>query len=170
MKSYKTELYWSFSYIAFTLIWMWLEKVSGLHSTRIDLHEYFSLLIIVPVIYIYVLALKAKKKQYYGGQISYAQAFFSGALLTFIISLFSPLMQWVISTLISPDYFKNVINYSLQVGYYKSYEEASSYFNLKNYMIQSTIGAFVMGIVTTAIVAYFIRSKNKLNENPTIYN
>ena len=79
-------------------------------------------------------------------------------------------MQWVISTLISPDYFKNVINYSLQVGYYKSYEEASSYFNLKNYMIQSTIGAFVMGIVTTAIVAYFIRSKTKLNENPTIYN
>jgi hypothetical protein len=40
------------------------------------------------------------------------------------------------------------------------YVDAEAQFNLKSYIIQSTVGALVMGIVTTAIVAIFTRKKS----------
>jgi hypothetical protein len=39
-------------------------------------------------------------------------------------------------------------------------DAAEDFFNLKNYIIQGLIGAPVMGIITTAIVAYFVKRKN----------
>jgi hypothetical protein len=38
-------------------------------------------------------------------------------------------------------------------------EAAEQYFSLKNYIIQGLIGAPVMGLVTTLIVAIFTRKK-----------
>jgi hypothetical protein len=60
---------------------------------------------------------------------------------------------------ITPDYFANVIEYSLSPGYYENRVDAEAYFNLKNYMIQSVVGALIMGVVTTAVVAFFLRAK-----------
>ena len=64
-------------------------------------------------------------------------------------------------TIITPEYFPNVIAYSMETGYFESLEEAEAYFNLQNYMVQSTIGAFVMGLVTSAVVALFVRTRSK---------
>ena len=63
--------------------------------------------------------------------------------------------------MITPEYFPNVIAYSVETGFYNSREEAEAYFNLQNYMMQSTIGAFIMGVITSVIVAFFVRSKVK---------
>jgi hypothetical protein len=52
-----------------------------------------------------------------------------------------------------------VIEYSLSTGYYENRVDAEAYFNLKNYMIQSVVGALIMGVVTTAVVAFFLRAK-----------
>ena len=90
---------------------------------------------------------------------NYKQGLISGIILSVFIALLSPLTQWITSTIITPEYFPNVIAYSVETGYHKSIEEADAYFNLKNYIIQSTIGALVMGIITTAIAMVFIRSK-----------
>jgi subtilase family serine protease len=40
-------------------------------------------------------------------------------------------------------------------------EAARKQFNLKNYIIQATIGALIMGVVTSAIVAIFTRKREK---------
>jgi hypothetical protein len=42
-------------------------------------------------------------------------------------------------------------------------EAAESYFNIRSYIIQGIVGAPVMGIVTSAVVAFFVKSKT---ENP----
>lgn len=138
---------------------MVLEKAVGLHSTHIDKHMYLTNLFAIPAILIYVLALREKKNKDYNGVMSFKQGFVSGLIITIIVTIFSPLTQWIISTIITPEYFPNVIAYSVETGYHNSLEEAQAYFNLENYMKQSAIGALIMGIITSAVVAFFVKSK-----------
>jgi hypothetical protein len=139
---------------------MLLEKLSGLHSTYIDYHLYLTNLFAIPAIWVMVLALKDKKKNYYSGQMSYKQGLIFGIILSLIIALLSPLTQWITSYVITPEYFPNVIKRSVEIGYYKTTEEAQANFNYPNYAVQGAIGALLMGIITTAIAMIFIRSKN----------
>ena len=161
MKKIRLEIKWALIFVAVFLLWMLLEKLVGLHSTHIDKHMYLTNLYAIPAIAIYVLALRDKKKKDYNGQMTFKQGVISGLIVTVIVTFFSPLTQWITSTIITPEYFPNVIAYSVETGYYKSLEEAAAYFNLENYIVQSTIGAFVMGAVTSAIVAFFMRTKLK---------
>jgi len=161
MEKIKIEIKWALIFIGMSLLWMVLEKMLGLHSTHIDKHMYLTNLFAIPAILVYVLALKDKKKNYYNGEMSYKQGFLSGLIITIIVTVFAPLTQWITSTIITPEYFPNVIAHSVETGYHKSLEEAEAYFNLKNYILQSTVGALIMGVVTSAIVALFVRTKSK---------
>jgi hypothetical protein len=77
------------------------------------------------------------------------------------IALLSPLNQWITTYLITSEYFPNVIKRSVEIGYFKTTEEAQAQFNYRNYAMQGAVGALIMGIVTTAIAMIFIRLKNK---------
>ncbi|MGB5188783.1 DUF4199 domain-containing protein [Robiginitalea sp.] len=161
MEKIKIELKWAMIFIGMTLLWMVLEKMVGLHSTHIDMHMYLTNLYAIPAILIYVLALKDKKKQYYKGEMTYKQGFLSGLIITVIVTLFAPLTQWIISTIITPEYFPNVIAHSVETGYHSSLEEAEAYFNLNSYILQATVGTLIMGVITSAVVAFFVRTKSK---------
>ncbi len=160
MKNIRIEIKWAILFSIMTLLWMILEKLCGLHGKYIDYHLYLTNLFAIPAIWFMVLALKDKKKNFYAGQMSYKQGLISGIILSAFIALLSPLTQWVISFVITPEYFPNVIKRSVEIGYYKTTAEAEANFNYKNYAINSTIFAFVFGVVTTAIVMIFIRTKN----------
>jgi len=159
MKNISIEIKWALIFSAVTLLWMTGEKLVGLHDKYIDYHLYLTNLIAIPAIIMMVLALKEKKNKGYDGQMTYGQGFISGIIISAIIALLSPLTQWITSYVITPEYFTNVIKRSVELGYYKTTEEAAANFNYKNYAIQSTIGALVMGIATTAIAMIFIRNK-----------
>ncbi|PKP36103.1 MAG: DUF4199 domain-containing protein [Bacteroidetes bacterium HGW-Bacteroidetes-15] len=163
MTNYKIEIKWAFIFIGMTLLWMLLEKLSGLHSTYIDYHLYLTNLYAIPAILVYVFALIDKKKNFYEGQMTYMKGLVAGVIITLIVALFSPLTQWIISYVISPEYFPNVIKRSVEIGYYPTTEEAEAHFNFKNYAVQSVIGALVMGLVTTLIVMLFVRTKKNRN-------
>jgi hypothetical protein len=140
---------------------MVLEKVTGLHDQYIDYHLYLTNLFAIPAILVMVLALKDVKKSFYSGQMTYRQGLISGVIISLIIALISPLTQWIISYVITPEYFPNVIKRSVELGYFKTTAEAEANFNYPNYAKQSAIGALIMGIVTTAIAMIFIKSKNR---------
>jgi hypothetical protein len=161
MKNIKIEFKWAIIFSIMGLLWMVLEKLSGLHSTHIDYHLYLTNLFAIPAILVMVLALKNKKRSFYNGQMTYQQGLVSGVILSLIIALLSPFTQWITSYVITPEYFPNVIKRSVELGYYTTTEEAQANFNFINYAIQGAIGALVMGFVTTAIAMIFIRSKNK---------
>ena len=162
METIKIELKWALIFSGMTLLWMLIEKLSGLHSTHIDYHMYLTNLYAIPAIWIMVLALRAKKKIFYSGTITYLQGIKSGFVLSLIIAVLSPLTQWITSYVISPEYFPNVIERSVELGYFKTVAEAEATFNYKSYAIQGSIGALVMGLVTTAIAMLFIRTKSKV--------
>ncbi len=159
MKKYSIEIKWAIIFLVMGLLWMVIEKMAGLHSTQISKHAIFTNFIAIPAIIIYVLALLDKKKNYYNGSMSYKQGFISGLVITVIVTLLSPLTQYITSTLITPEYFPNIINYSVNSGK-MTQAEAESFYNLKSYIIQGLIGAPIMGLITTAIVAIFTKSKN----------
>lgn len=161
MKNITIELKWAFLFVAMSLLWMLLEKLSGLHSTYIDYHLYLTNLFAIPAIWFYVLALKEKKNRFYNGNMSYKQGLISGLIITIFIALLSPGTQWITSYLITPEYFPNVIKRSVELGNYKTIAEAEANFNYANYAKQGTIGALIMGVLTTAIVMIFLRTKNK---------
>lgn len=161
MKKLATELKWAIIFTIVGLLWMVLEKVTGLHGKYIDYHMYLTNLFAIPAIWMMVLALKEKKARYYTGNMSYSQGFISGVILSVFIAILSPLSQWVTSYVITPEYFPNVIQRSVELGYFATTEEAAANFNYKNYAIQGAIGALVMGIITTSIAMIFIRTKQK---------
>ncbi len=160
MKNIRIEIKWALIFAAMILLWMWLEKAVGLHGPHIDKHMYLTNLFAIPAIVVYVLALKDKKKNFYNGRMTYKQGFISGLIITAIVTLLAPLTQWITSTVITPEYFPNVIEHSVETGFYPTREEAEAQFNLKTYMVQSTIGTFVMGLITSAVVAFFVKSKS----------
>ena len=157
MQNLKIEFKWAIIFSIMGLVWMLLEKLSGLHSKYIDYHLYLTNLFAIPAIIVMVLALKNKRDKYYNGQMTYKQGLICGTILSLFIALISPLTQWITSFVISPEYFPNVIKRSVELGYYKTTAEAKSHFNFKNYAIQGAIGAFIMGVVTTAIAMIFIK-------------
>ena len=122
---------------------------------------YLTNLFAIPAILVYVLALRDKKKNFYSETISYKQGLISGIILLVIIALISPATQWITTYIITPEYFPNVIKYSLETGYYQTIQEAEAFFNYKNYVIQGAISALLLGIVTTLVVMIFIRTKKK---------
>jgi len=84
----------------------------------------------------------------------------AGLVITLIVVILSPLSQYITSEFITPDYFTEVISYAVDQGE-MTREDAEAYFNLKSYIIQSMIRALVMGLVTSAIVAIFVKSKSQ---------
>ena len=159
MEKMKIEIKWALIFTVVGLLWMVLEKVAGLHDKYIDYHVYLTNLFAIPAILIMVLGLMDKKKNYYNGRISYQQGLISGVFISVFIALLSPLSQWITSDVITPEYFTNAINRSVELGYYPTREEAETNFNFQNYVVQGIVGALVMGILTTAIAMLFIRSK-----------
>lgn len=160
MDKIKIEIKWALIFSLMTLAWIFIERIAGLHNENINLHPYLTNIFAVPAIIVMILALKDKKKNFYNGSMTYMQGLISGVILSTFIAILSPLTQWIITNVISPDFFKNMIDFTLELGYYKTQEDAEAYFNYENYAKQSAIGAFVMGVITTAIAMILLQTKN----------
>jgi hypothetical protein len=158
MHRYHTEIRWGLIFTAVMLLWMWGEQLVGLHGRYIAQHATYTNLFAIPAILLYVLALKQKKRRDYGGQMSWKQGMQSGVLITLVVVVLSPAVQWLTHTVITPEYFNNVQVYAITQGM-MSPQQAAEYFSLGNYMLQSLVGAAIMGVLTSAIVAFFLRSK-----------
>lgn len=88
------------------------------------------------------------------------QGFVSGLILSIFIAILSPLSQFITFEFISPQFLGNASNYAIETGAMTP-EAANSYFSYRSYMLQSFFGALVMGIVTSAIVAFFVKRHPK---------
>ena len=160
MNQYKLEIKWGFVFIAMTLTWMLLERLVGLHSTHIDKHPIYTNFILLPALAIYVLALRDKRDHFYKGNITFTEGFITGMFITLVVTFLTPLSQVIIIKIITPHFFSNVIEYAV-ANNKMSLEEANAYFSLRNYISQSLLGAPIMGSITSGLVAFFMRSKDK---------
>jgi len=158
MAKIKTEIKWGLIFMGISMLWMLLERLTGLHSTHIDKHPIYTNFFAIVAIAVYVFALRDKKAGDLQGKMSYREGFLSGVMISVVVGLLTPLGQVLTAYVISPHYFENAISYGVEHGL-TTLEDARAYFNLKNYIIQSTIFAPVMGVITSAVVVFFLRTK-----------
>lgn len=156
MEKYRTEIKWGIIFTAVMLLWMVFERMMGWHGERIDHHAIMTSIFAIFAIAIYVFALRDKRKNDLGGLMSWKKGFQSGLIITLVVVLLSPLTQWIIHTVISPDFFQNMVEYSVESGMMER-QEAEAYFNLRSYLVQSAVGALGLGVVTSAVVAVFTK-------------
>lgn len=153
MKNWNLEIKWGVVFTLVALLWMVMEKALGWHDEHLDKHMWLTNLFAIPAILVFVLAMKEKRMKVYSGNVNFKQAFLTAVKISVVVAVLSPLSQYLTSVYITPDYFKNVIPLSVEMGYYKTLEEAEAYFNLESYMFQSVIGALIMGVITGAVIA-----------------
>jgi uncharacterized protein YacL len=160
MEKFKIELKWAIIFSVCLLIWMYFEKTMGWHDEKVKFQPIYTMLFGVIAIIIYVLALLNKKKNYYNNKIEWKQGFLSGAILSLLIAILTPVVLYISFKYISPDYFTNIINYKIENSK-MTLEDAKKYFSLSNYMYTNTFSTLSNGIVISAIISYFIKSKTK---------
>lgn len=154
------ELKWGVLFSGAILVWLIIERLTGLHGEHIEYHRYFTNLFAVVAIVIYVLALRDKRSSMPNQEMRWVEGFISGLIIAVVVAVLSPLLQIIAHYLISPNFFENMQTFTINEGLMEP-EAARDYFSLKSYIIQSVIGALIMGAVTSAVVAFFLRTKNK---------
>ena len=158
MKKFSIEIKWGIIFSIVSLLWMFLEKGLGWHDENIAQHAIYTNIFAIVAIALYVFALLDKRKNFYNGKMTWTQGFISGIIISVVVAIISPLAQYITHQFITPDYFPNVIEYSVESGA-MSRDAAEEYFSLRSYIIQSFFFALVVGVVTSAIVALFVRRK-----------
>ncbi len=164
MKNFTTEIKWGILFIISGLFWVWLEKMFGLHDVYVAQHPLYTNLFGIIAVTLFYLALREKRNKFFNGNMTWKEGFTSGIVLTIIITILSPLSQYITYEYISPEYFNNIVEHSVQSGS-MGREDAEEFFSLRSYLIQATFGALVMGIVTSAVVAWFVRSPKVSKED-----
>lgn len=158
MNNYKLEIRWGFIFSVAMLLWLLLERLVGLHSTHIEQHMIWTNLFAVVAILIYVLAMREKRAKELNGSMTWKQGFMCGVGITIVVAILSPLTQWLAHSFVSPQFFANMVEYAVSSGNMTE-AQALNYFSLQSYMIQAVIGAVAMGVITSAVVAFFMRNK-----------
>ncbi len=158
MKKFAIEFKWGAIFTLISLLWMMLEKLFGWHGTRIEKHAVYTNLFAVPAILVFVFALLDKRKKFYDNKMTWMHGFISGLVISIFIVIFSPLAIYISVEWISPEYFLNAREFVVSSGKMTA-EQAHEYFNLTNYMLQNVFGGILMGALTSAFVALFVRKK-----------
>ncbi|HET8839661.1 MAG TPA: DUF4199 domain-containing protein [Flavobacteriaceae bacterium] len=160
MKKFKIELKWAIIFTLIFLAWMSFEHLMGWHGESIEKQATYTNLFGILAIIVYVLAVREKREKYYHEIMTWQQGFLSGSVLSVIIAAFTPVSQYIVHTFISPEFFQNLIDYS--VAHTSMQEDAAEqYFNLSTYMFQSAFFSLSFGIVTAAVVAWFLKKEPK---------
>lgn len=159
-KKYYLEIRWALIFSLTMLLWMLFEKSLGLHSDLIAVHAKYTNLFAIPAVVVYIIALLEKRKKFYSVEMTYMQGFITGLIITSVVTILSPINQIITTSIITPEYFPNAIEYNVSLGK-MTLPEAEAYFSLKNYILQSIVGSAMMGILTSGIVALFTIRRNK---------
>jgi hypothetical protein len=156
MGKLKIELKWAIIFSIASILWVGLERLMGWHDENIASHVTMTNIFAVVAILVYVFALLDKRNNFYMGFMSWKQGFISGTIMSVFVAILSPLALFISVTYVSPQFFENIAAHSVSTGA-QTEAEAEAYFNLTNYMLQSAIFALVAGVITSAIVALFVK-------------
>lgn len=160
MKNFTIEIKWAAIFTVASVLWAVIEKFSGLHDTHIGKQPVYSMLFAIPAIFIFFLALRDKKKSFFNGQMSWKQGVISGMILSVFIAVLSPVAVWFAYGIISPEYFPKAVKYYTETRTMTA-AQAELYFSQTAFMKKSVADALSMGVITSAVVALIVQSKNQ---------
>ncbi len=153
------ELKWAAIITTFTCVWAAMEKSLGYHKD-------FSNIIVTAFFYyilltlLWAVAFIDKKKSLGKGAIwEFKNAFKFGLFLTGLLTILSPIAQYIIYETISPDYFENIIQYQLAKG--KQTRESLELIHNLNFTIrQGVMNSLSLGVIFSALYAWVFKTKS----------
>ncbi|WP_404397620.1 DUF4199 domain-containing protein [Idiomarina loihiensis] len=157
LKTRTTEIKWGIIFIVVSMLWVLIARLVGLHDNYIAYHSTYSNFFALIAIAIFVLALREKREKDLNGSMTWMQGFISGLIVAIVVAILTPVSQWITHVIISPNYFENISNFAVSEGGMDA-EQAEVYFTLGSYIIQSMLFALVIGTITAALVAVFIKT------------
>ena len=152
--TYYHEIKFALMFSGLNILWMLGEKLTGLHDVHIADHAFYTNYFAIPSILLYAVAMY-QKQTLLGGEMNFKQGFMSGLGITMIVTALTPVVQFFIHTIITPEYFINVRAFSIQEG--MKPEVADTNFTLNSYILLSVFTGFVYGIITTIFTTIMIR-------------
>lgn len=160
MSKYRIEIKWAIIYTIVMLLWTLGERLAGLHDKYIASQENYSLLVFVPIILIYLFENLDKRNNYYKGNMTYLQGFFTGIWLTACILLLTPIIQLASTYVISPHLFENLITYSVQSGKLPQ-QDAEKYFTYGNFVFINIVFEMITGVAISAFITIWTRNNKE---------
>ena len=157
MKKFAIEIKWGIRYAFLWILWLFIEKSSGYYESKISDYALYSMLFTFVTIFVYYVAIKEKKKDFFKDEMSWKQGCVTGIFLTIVMAILTPLCQIIFHKAIAPEFFPNMIEYSVSKG--NSKEVAENYFNLSSFIIQNIFSTLSLGVVISAVVALFLQTK-----------
>ena len=152
--TYYHEIKFALLFSGMNILWMLGERLAGLHDVHIADHAFYTNYFVIPSILLYAVAMY-QKQTLLGGEMSFKQGFMSGLGITMIITALTPVVQFFIHTIITPDYFSNVRVFAIEQG--MKPEVAATHFTLNSYILLSVFTGFVYGIITTIFTTIMVR-------------
>ena len=157
MQKFSIEIKWAIILTILYILWSFFEKQLGLHDEKISKHMLYNILFTLVAFAAYILGIKEKKRIFFQNDMTWAQGFVSGAIMSVITAILSPLVTLITYKVISPNYFQIAISNAVSKG--APLANAEMYFNMESYMLQNAFTALSMGLVISSIVSLFTKSK-----------
>ena len=90
---------------------------------------------------------------------TWQQGLLSGVILAIFAMILTPFALYFSLKYVNPDFFTNMINYSVSKG--MKLENAQAMFDITAYMIFATFGTLSFVIIFAALAALLVKTKNK---------
>lgn len=162
MGKFSIEIKWAVIFTAASIAWMIVEKSVGLHDVQIGKQPAYTNLFGIIAILVFILAIREKKRAFYAKNMSWRQGFISGIYLSFFIAVLSPFAQFIIYNYVTPEFTNNMVQYMVSHNEMPR-ERAEAIFNMRSYILQAVSGSLSMGVLTSALVALFLKTKKSAN-------
>lgn len=156
------ELKWAAIITTFSCVWAAFENQLGYHKdfSNIIVTAFFYYIILT---FLWAIAFIDKKKSMGKDAIwEFKNAFKFGLFLTGILSILSPISQYIMFDVISPDYFNNIIEYQLAKGN-QTRESLELIHNMNFSIRQGVMNALSLGVIYSAMYAWVFKTKKVNN-------
>lgn len=160
LKKIHVELKWAINFGIAFLLWMIIEKSSGLHDRRIADYSLLTNVFVLITVGMYFVALLDKKKNVYQGNMTQNQGFISGVILTLFIGLLTPFLLRISLQYISPNFFSAMKSYLVHSKKMKV-EQVNLLYNYRSFLLQTLFLNFSLGILSSAIFSFTLGTKTQ---------
>ncbi|MFP2995967.1 DUF4199 domain-containing protein [Spongiivirga sp. MCCC 1A20706] len=157
IKRITTEIKWGAVLSVLAVLWAYFEKSMGWHDEKVGMYPIYAMSFGIPALLVYFFALKEKRDLDYNGIMDWKQLVVSGAIIGTIVAIFSPIVQYVTFSYISPDYFNNAIKAGVERG--MTQKMAESFYTLESTIKQSALAAIPLGLVAGTIFGLILQKK-----------
>ena len=165
----KTEFKYGVLFAGIVVVYVLLEHLLGLNTTRHDIGQYTRYAgVLVPVLGVFF-GIRAKRKEL-GAELTFLQGVKTGFLIAVIQTTITTFWFWFYSTVINPQFLDTMLAFERtqmlaegkpDVAINSELQHMRSFFRVPRFQIFQEIFGIAYGVIIAVIVSFFMRTKTQ---------